>query len=181
MKTRGMGRINSTRAIPLLSLKDRARFAQKLAPEANTGCLLYAGGHKTKRGYGMFSVKGKYFYAHRVAWAIAGNIFTPDKPLILHNCPAGDNPSCCNAEHLFAGTHQDNMTDVARKMRSRRKDSPLPWGVQRKRNRFRVRYTREGTEYYVGTYKTVQEAAAVADGLHQKLLSDLRAQGAEIG
>lgn len=54
-------------------------------------------------------------YAHRVAWLIAkgqieSNLF------VLHKC---DNPLCCNVDHLFLGTHQDNMDDMKRKGRSK--------------------------------------------------------------
>lgn len=51
--------------------------------------------------------------AHRVSYALyKGPI--KDKH-VLHSC---DNPSCVNPDHLFIGTHQDNMTDMKNKGRA---------------------------------------------------------------
>jgi len=36
---------------------------------------------------------------------------------ICHNCPGGDNPKCCNPDHLFIGTSADNAKDAALKER----------------------------------------------------------------
>ena len=64
-------------------------------------------------GYGRFFLKGKREYAHRIAWVIAnGNI--PEALNVLHKC---DNPRCVNPNHLFLGTHNDNMKDMAAKGR----------------------------------------------------------------
>lgn len=68
---------------------------------------------KTKRGYGSFAYKNKSHRAHRVAWELT-NGEIPDGLFVLHKC---DNCACCNPDHLFLGTHQDNMDDMKRKAR----------------------------------------------------------------
>jgi hypothetical protein len=51
--------------------------------------------------------------AHRAAWMLyRGSI--PDGSQVLHRC---DNPSCVNPDHLFLGTHQENMDDKGAKGR----------------------------------------------------------------
>lgn len=70
---------------------------------------------KDRNGYGHFKLGGRTQYSHRVAWQLAnGNI--PEGLDVCHSC---DTPSCCNPKHLFLGTHQDNMDDMANKGRQR--------------------------------------------------------------
>lgn len=75
-------------------------------------------------GYGRRWVDGKNRSAHRVAWEEArGSI--PDGLHVLHHC---DNPPCYNVDHLFLGTHLDNMHDMAAKGRAARRGGPRAFG-----------------------------------------------------
>ena len=71
-------------------------------------------GAKARTGYGFFGVKRKMKYAHRVSYAIAKDK-DPGRLFCCHKC---DNTSCVNPDHLFLGTHQDNMRDMKTKGRS---------------------------------------------------------------
>lgn len=46
----------------------------------------------------------------------------PEGLLVLHTC---DIPVCCNPNHLFLGTHQDNMDDMVKKNRQARNKGEL--------------------------------------------------------
>lgn len=85
-----------------------------------SSCHYWIGGLGRKNGYGCFKVREKgnrantkQFKAHRLMYLFyKGDI--GDKH-VLHSC---DNPMCVNPEHLFLGTHQDNMKDMASKGRA---------------------------------------------------------------
>lgn len=67
----------------------------------------------TKAGYGTFVFCGDRAGAHRVAWFLHHGVWPTLQ--ILHRC---DVRNCVNPAHLFEGTHQDNMDDMADKGRA---------------------------------------------------------------
>jgi hypothetical protein len=100
----------------MVSLSVQERFDQHYIPEPNSGCFLWTSG-VNKKGYGKFSlrVKGEELeqYAHRMSWKIHhGDI--PHESWVLHKC---DMPCCVNPDHLYLGTHLDNMRDRSRRGR----------------------------------------------------------------
>jgi len=64
-------------------------------------------------GYGWFRLPHKKEYAHRVAYELAYGPIANDL-WVLHRC---DNPPCVRPDHLFLGTHRDNMNDATQKRR----------------------------------------------------------------
>jgi hypothetical protein len=88
----------------------RERFWQLV--KKSGGCWLWEGQVHTN-GYGMFSIGGDWYFAHRLAFELCvGDI--PSKLMILHLC---DNRLCCNPDHLLPGTASENMRDAAKKGR----------------------------------------------------------------
>lgn len=79
------------------------------------GCWIWLG-KPTPKGYGIISVDKRHAYAHRFAFALHNGPI-PDGLDVLHSC---DNPLCVNPEHLFLGTHVDNMADMVAKGRNPR-------------------------------------------------------------
>lgn len=68
---------------------------------------------KNNYGYGRCNRDGQMWGAHRWYYLETyGEL--PRDMCVLHTC---DNPGCVNPEHLYLGTHSDNMLDMYMKDR----------------------------------------------------------------
>lgn len=78
----------------------------------DNGCLEWQG-MKNYLGYGIVSLKNKQQGAHRAVWKLVNGDISRYQ-FVCHKC---DNPSCVNPDHLFLGSHKDNMQDMTKKKR----------------------------------------------------------------
>ena len=87
------------------------RFWSKV--EKTSTCWFWTGSVRGN-GYGSFLLDGVYVSTHRYSWELANKRRIPKGLCVCHSC---DVPGCVNPEHLFLGTHADNMLDRKRKGR----------------------------------------------------------------
>lgn len=91
------------------------RFTEKIEYDTNAGCWLWSA-NVSNKGYGVFSVGKKSegaAFAHRFSY----QTFVGEIPASLFVCHRCDTPACVNPNHLFLGSHLDNMRDMHAKGR----------------------------------------------------------------
>lgn len=127
LKTVALGFCNvhyqrSIRGMPLDGNPKRTvmeRILSKIKKEHN-GCWLWTGakaGGVTSRPYhkyGYIRIDGKTKKVSRVLYEMVTGIDL-DGYCLCHRC---DNPLCVNPDHMFMGSHTDNMRDMISKGRS---------------------------------------------------------------
>lgn len=144
-----------------VSISDKSHHLAKLfdecyEPEPNTGCWLWNGGW-TERKYGVCSTK-KVVLAHRDSYVRhKGDI--PDGLFVCHKC---DTPCCVNPDHLFLGTHDENMRDMVNKGRG-------PTGEKNPMSKLS-----EAQVLYIRSSKMSQKKLAVEMGCAQSAISRIK-------
>jgi hypothetical protein len=87
------------------------RFWRELVHAADNptadGCWEWNAG-RVPAGYGTVKIGGKNRMTHRVAYEVLVGRIPPGME-VCHEC---DNPPCINPDHLWIGTHADNMRDM---------------------------------------------------------------------
>jgi hypothetical protein len=97
-----------------------ARFLSRISIGAFDECWEFQGCNNNNYGHKYFKCKYCHtVYAHVVAYRLfIGKIpkrHGKEKLQVCHKC---DNPPCCNPNHLFLGTSDDNSKDRVKKGRS---------------------------------------------------------------
>ncbi len=92
---------------------DEERFWRSV--DKSGECWIWTAG-RTQSGYGRFALNHKTHRAHRISWEFTnGNI--PEGLWVLHHC---DNRACVRPDHLYLGTHSDNVKDRSDRERQAR-------------------------------------------------------------
>ncbi len=76
-------------------------------------------GYRDHNGYGRIKINRVNVLTHRFSWVLHNGTIPMETPCVCHHC---DNPKCVNPEHLFLGTHEDNIKDRDNKNRQARRE-----------------------------------------------------------
>jgi len=93
--------------LTVLSAEDRF-WANVIKSDDPNGCWLWSAAAATGK-HGTFYVGGGKVQASHFAWESANGRPVPEGLWVLHHC---DNPPCVRPDHLYVGTHLDNVRDA---------------------------------------------------------------------
>lgn len=118
------------------------------------------------RGYGALRSEGRMTLAHRFSYEREhGKI--PDGMYVDHKCWM---PACVLPDHLRVATPAQNMWN--RKGAQRNNASTGVRGVYPNRKGYAARVRQDGNVFHLGTYPTIEEAAAVVSAKRKELFGE---------
>lgn len=77
-----------------------------------------------KSAYPAVSIERVIKTANRWAWEIWNSEIVPEGAIMMHSC---DNTRCVSPDHVSPATYSENVQDMLRKGRGRRKETYRPW------------------------------------------------------
>jgi hypothetical protein len=137
------------------------RFWEKVNKDSPNDCWIWTAG-TAGNGYGQIRLEDDTrCLSHRLSYEMhIGDI--PSGLLVCHHC---DNRLCVNPDHLFVGTHKDNLRDMVEKGRSNKGQK----NVRARLTEDQVRQIR--SMYSTGNY--TQRAIGEEFGVGQKVISQI--------
>ncbi len=148
------------------------RFWENVNKNAENGCWEWTG-YCNELGYGRIYIEGQNVYVHRYSYELQ-NGPVPEDLCVLHNCPGGDNPRCCNPAHLWLGTKADNSLDMVRKGRqakgSTKRDAKLD---ENKVVEIRLRYQRENITFKALALEYGVDSETIASVIYRRTWRDI--------
>lgn len=134
------------------------------------GCWEWSGGvfNEGRKGlcYGRVWFKGRNRTVHRLVWEeFYGEI--PEGLEVCHTC---DNPKCWRPDHLFLGTHKENMED--RKLKGRNNSKRSATGFRLPQTRLSDKDVSEIRSLYEAR-KHTQKELSIIFGVTQSHISDI--------